>query len=483
MIELIIIFIFVLIVVITCILVYFNKNEVKPKKVSIPIPTPLVPNLPPIDEDLNPMIVIPGLGGTNLDYSIDENFTSCNIETINELKKIQPGLWISPLGLLLQKNCYLNMVKPVYDEDEQTLKNLPGLKVFPRENYFGDPLSSICLSYLFNSTTKCFPLTDYSKNFVNYFTGKGYTPGYNLFIPGYDFRLVPYKEYADEYFDTLKELIEKTYETTGKKIHLIGHSLGTMLGNMFLNKMSKKWKKCYITDFISISPSYDGAPKSLRSALSGYNFGLPDAINVGDLDFVYPERNMAGVAATIPLFPEMYGAIDCDTNNDYSGNGEAIVLLFDNKEKSYNVNNYKDGIFGLIRDIIRDVNRYTGNTDNTKYLDSLIDIMMPIAKEKKKYAYSDPKVKVYQIIVQPVSTECSYLYDASKGFTEGPIFTVKVVGDEDIPVYGTKIPEIYKWKNVTNKIFPPINNLDHYYAYADSTIVYDYIYDIVKNKK
>ena len=438
-----------------------------------------------MNKNLNPMIVLPGLAGTNLNFDIDENFNipTCDNKAVNSLQQIQPGLWINPLGLLLQQDCYLNMFQPVYNETDKTLKNLEGLNVFPRENYFGDPLSSVCLAYVLNSTTKCYPLTEYSKNFLNYFTAKGYTPGYNLFIPGYDFRLVPYKEYADKYFHNLKILIENTYKNIGRKIHLIGHSLGTMLGNIFLNKMTTKWKKCYIADFIPISPAYDGAPKSLRSALSGYDFGLSDIVKVTDLNFVYAERNMAGLAATIPLIPEMYGPIDCNIPNGYSGNGEAVTLLFNNDyKKSYNVNDYKNGIVGLIRDVIKDVNTYVGNDTSTKYLNTLTDIMIPIIKEKRKYAYSDPNVKVYQIIVEPVSTECSYLYDVSKGFTGGPIFTTYVVGDEDIPIYGTKIPEIYNWKDVTNKIFPPIDGLNHYYAYVNSVPVYDYIYGIVSRK-
>ncbi len=434
---------------------------------------------PPINKDLNPMIVIPGLGGTNLDYTIDENFnsTACDVDALNSLKEVQKSLWINPLGLLLQKQCFVNMLKPVYIKEDKTLTNLPGLKIFPNEKYVGDPTSSICLAYLFNSN-KCYPLTNYSKNFVNFFTGKGYSVGYNLFIPGYDFRLVPYKNYADEYFNLLKDLIEKTFQNTGKKIHLLGHSLGTLLGNMFLNKMKDCWKKQYIKDFISISPSYDGGPKSLRTALSGYNFGLPDFIKVSNFDFTCAERNMAGLAATIPLLPEMYGAIDCEKGS-ISGNGEALVLLFGGKKVIYNVNNYKNGIIDLLRAVIRDVDAYMGNTESTRYLDNLVEIIESISGEKRKYAYKDPKVKVYQIIAQPVSTESGYMYDVSKAFKDEPIFTTKVIGDNDIPLYGSRIPENYGWKSVKNKIFPPTNGLDHYNAYVDSPVVYEYIMSIV----
>ena len=439
--------------------------------------------------DLNPIIVIPGLGGTNLNFSINDEFkeTPCNNEALKAIEKIQPGLWINPLGLLFQKNCFLDIIRPRYDKENKTLENEKGLKVFPRENYFGDPLSSICLAYILNSTNKCYPLTEYSKKFVEFFTDKGYKTGYNLFITGYDFRLVPYKEHGEIFFNHLKNLIETTYKSTNKKIHLVGHSLGTLLGNMFLNKMPREWKKCYIADFIAISPSYDGSPKALRSVLSGYNFGLPDFVKVTDNDFTFAERSMAGLAATIPLLPGMYGEVNsCDKNIYSEGTGEAVSLLFDGtREKKYNVNDYKN-IIEMIDFIAKDVYKYTKNLDNVKYLDVLTDIMVPISKERKKYAYTDPKVKVFQIIARPVSTETSYLYEISKGknpkgFDQNPIFTTNVVGDEDVPVYGANIPKIYKWKDVTNKIFPPVNGINHFTLYTDSVQTYEYIFDVVNH--
>lgn len=423
--DILMISILLVLTIIVCIIVYLNRSVPQEKtKTVVVVPKP-ISVIPPINKDLNPIVVIPGLGGTNLDYTLDNTFVSslngkvCSKEVLDNLEEIQPSLWINPLGLLLKKDCFLDMLKPVYDKENKTLENLQGLNVFPSEKYIGDPHSSICLGYLLNSD-KCYPLTEYSKNFVNFFIGKGYTPGYNLFIPGYDFRLVPYKEHMTKYFNSIQNLIEKIYDVTGRKIHLIGHSLGTMLANMFLNKMKKSWKKCYIADFIPISPSYDGAPKSLRTCLSGYDFGLPAWIQVTNNDFAFPQRNMAGLAATIPLLPEMYGEVNTKKEN-FPGNGVAVATLMSGKEVVYNVNDYKNGIVGLIRHLSKDVNEYTGNPEYTKYLDTLTDIMIPIAKEKEKYAYSDPNVKVYQIIVQPVSTEVGYLYDVSKGFRKSVV--------------------------------------------------------------
>lgn len=484
-IESIVIVVSVLVALIITLIVYliyrgkWQQNEsIKMEPLPAPEPTPI----PVVNTKLNPIIVIPGLGGTNLEYKLDESFKSpvCDVQKLSELNS---SLWINPLGLLFQKDCFLELLKPIYnrgtpDGCEKTLKNYPGLTVFPKAKYLGDPLSSICLSYLFNSTSICFPETDYSKNFVNFFTNKGYKSGYNLFIPGYDFRLVPY---TNEYFDSLKVLIESVVETTGKKVFLMGHSLGTLLGNMFLNKMCLKWKDKHIKSFVAISPSYDGGPKSLRTALSGFNFGLPNFIRTTNFEFAYPERSMAGLAITIPLLPKMYGPTNCDNE----GNGEAVTLLNSAGDKKvYNVNDYKDGIITVIRKIAKKT--------NTPDLETFADIVSDLSKKKKKYAYTDPNVKVYQIIVQNVPTESSYIYalpeDGSTGsslnistskssLNSDPVFTGTVSGDEDIPIYGGKIPQLFGWKNFTNKFFLPLNGLDHFTAYSDSELVYTYIYE------
>ena len=241
--------------------------------------------------------------------------------------------------------------------------------------------------------------------------------------------------------------------------------------------MSSRWKDRHIKSFIPISPAYDGAPKALRTAFSGYDFGLSGIINVTNQDFTYIGRTMAGVAATIPLLPGMYGNIKCSKNNKWSeGDGNAVNIIFGNYTKSYNVNNYHN-VIDMIEQITADVYDYGRNKNDTKYLDDLTEIMKPIAKERMKYAYTDPRVKVYQIIARPVSTEVSYLYDAN--FNENPIFTTNVVGDEDIPVYGANIPEIYKWKDVTNKIFPPVDGINHFTIYTNCVPTYEYIYKIL----
>jgi hypothetical protein len=478
--DIVIIVVSLIIVMTVCLVVYFiSKNDtnklVQNKVQNTPNKNDNEKQKPvEINKDLNPMIVLPGLGGTNLDYKIDpDSFSNpaCKISSLNALDKIQSSLWINPVGLLTQKTCFLEMLKPVYNKEEETLENLPGLTVFPKEKYVGDPLSSICLAYLFNSKTKCYPATDYSKNFVNFFTNIGYTPGYNFFIPGYDFRLVPYKNYGKEYFKSIKELVENTYIATGKKIFLIGHSLGTLLGNMFLNKMKQRWKDKYINSFISISPSYDGAPKSLRSALSGYNFGLPNFIRTTNNDFVYPERYMAGLASTIPLLSKMYGPVNCKKQ----GNGEVVALLKGGEKIIYNVNDYSNGIVGVIRSL--------AEITKTAELYDFADITETISKEREKYAYNDPNVTVYQIIVKDIPTETSYIYDlGKKGFNEDPLFTGTVSGDRDIPTYGAEIPYYFKWKNVIDKIYPPENDLDHFNAFANSSLVYNYIWTILQSK-
>lgn len=460
---LVFIIILLIIAIITISLVINNQNK---SQIDI---LPVIPE-PPISLNRQPMVVIPGLAGTNLDFTIDDNFNVpvCDNQEINKLIEIQPSLWANILGFISQKPCFLRMLKPVYDPIGKTLKNLDGLKTSVHGSYFGDPLSAICIAYVLKSIL-CYPETDYSRNFVDFFTKVGYQSGEDLFITGYDFRLVPYEPYLSIYFSELQKLIENTYISTRQKINLVGHSLGTSLANIFLNKMDSDWKDKYIEKFISISPAYDGAPKSLRTVISGFNFGFPDIIRITDRDIQDTERTLAGLMNEIPLLPEMYGQV----NSQSEGNGDAVILIRDGVSRLYNVNNYSDGIIGLIRDV--------ANESGEEDLNLTADILSDIANERISYGYTDPGVRVYQMAVQPIATESGpYAYDLSRnGFNADPLNNVTVPGDETVPLYGSLIPDVYGWKDITKKVFTPTDGLNHYTLFQDSEVAYQYILTLV----
>ena len=453
----------------------------------------------------NPIVICPGVGCTNLDYTFNNNkkcdckLPECN-NVFGKLIKSQSGsLWINIIGLLLNRPCALAITKPNYDKKTQTLTNINGLEVTIHGSFPGDVYSCKYLAYIPDSNIGM-PETNYADNFVKYFETYGYKNGVDMFAVGYDFRLVPFKQYQSDYFKIFKKVVEKAYYKANphrkhgdlcvkndagvktprpkktKKVHVLGHSLGGSLMTIFLNKMKSSWKKKYIASYIADCPALDGGPKSLRTILSGYNFGFPIKIAGPNAEWAPSERNMAGILASIPLKPEMYGYL-ADPNDQYqAGNGLAVILenIANKTSKSYNVNDYKNGIVGLIRDVAKDT--------KTPGLETSADILEEMVHEREKYGYSDPGVRVNLLVVNTLSTESgAYTYDMSgSGLKTDPLSNSTLLGDDDVTIWGQTIPKRNKWKNLKTKVFSNLNGQNtHYTMFVGQTPAFAYIRDLI----
>ena len=80
--------------------------------------------------------------------------------------------------------------------------------------------------------------SQYLKTLVDYFVGVGYVRGLSIRGAPYDFRLGVQELIENGWMDSLKGLVENTYEINNRtKVHLFGHSLGGPLGSFFLGKI------------------------------------------------------------------------------------------------------------------------------------------------------------------------------------------------------------------------------------------------------
>ena len=429
-------------------------------------------------KNLGPIVVCPGLGGSSLDFELDRKMTPkvCRSFLNNIFLGLEKSLWLNPLGLSIQRSCFLRMLEPDFNSTTGNLTNMPGLRTAVHTE--GNILTSKCLSYI-TKTSLCFPTTSYARNFINFFTKAGYVANENLLIIGYDFRFVPYKNYADIYFNILQHIIEVTATKYHQKINVVGHSLGCSLLNIFLNTRPLTWKQQYINQFFSVSPAYDGAPKGLRACLSGENFGLPANFFGENRIWRTAQRKMAGILFTLPLHPQMYGTNDKNKGlalilTNVSSSQSCCVPSWSNC-KCYNVMNFPDSIIGLLRALSHDL----GDTE----LNISAQILSNMNDLKLKYGWSDPAVSVHQLMITKISTEAGgYVYDIKKGgLSSNPISNLFVLGDGDIPIFGFMIPKMYGWKNVTYQEFP--NNKNHFTLFTDSPPAYEYILNVIVSKK
>jgi Lecithin:cholesterol acyltransferase len=108
----------------------------------------------------------------------------------------------------------------------------------------------------------------------------GYEDGVNLDAAPYDWRLPPCAlETRDAYFTRTMDDIERLYKTNrNAPIVLVCHSMGCKVGHYLLNfakqARGQQWLDKYVHTYCPIGAPHLGAPKALRSMISGDKMGL-----------------------------------------------------------------------------------------------------------------------------------------------------------------------------------------------------------------
>jgi Lecithin:cholesterol acyltransferase len=154
----------------------------------------------------------------------------------------------------------------------------PGIKVRAIEglegvDYLTPGTFTNMVSYVFGPAINAFEKGGYNAN------GK-----INLMASPYDWRLSPDElEKRDKYFTRTMGFVEKLYRDNHKPVILIGHSMGCKNAHYFLNflerKKGRKWIDKHIHTYMPIGAPHLGAPKALRSTISGDKMSLDTFLN------------------------------------------------------------------------------------------------------------------------------------------------------------------------------------------------------------
>eukprot|EP00211_Chloroparvula_japonica_P003813 CAMPEP_0119135150 /NCGR_PEP_ID=MMETSP1310-20130426/18732_1 /TAXON_ID=464262 /ORGANISM="Genus nov. species nov., Strain RCC2339" /LENGTH=730 /DNA_ID=CAMNT_0007126009 /DNA_START=45 /DNA_END=2237 /DNA_ORIENTATION=+ len=124
----------------------------------------------------------------------------------------------------------------------------------------------------------------------------------NLTAMPYDWRIPPEKlEERDRYYTRLMRQTELMFDVNGEKVVLVGHSMGNRCLQYFfawVEKHSPGWCETYVQSFLAMGAPFLGAPKVVRSVVSGDQLGL-------DMFLLLKEGlAMARANASLPwLFP------------------------------------------------------------------------------------------------------------------------------------------------------------------------------------
>jgi hypothetical protein len=125
-------------------------------------------------------------------------------------------------------------------------------------------------------------------NYVSYVFGPviralqavGYQDGHNLDAAPYDWRLPPSKlEQRDQYFSRIIVQVELLHaKSNNTPVVLVCHSQGAKIGHYFLNfaksVRGQAWLDRFIHTYMPVGGAHLGAPKALRSTVTGERMGL-----------------------------------------------------------------------------------------------------------------------------------------------------------------------------------------------------------------
>ncbi|XP_060552088.1 phospholipase A2 group XV-like [Ruditapes philippinarum] len=268
--------------------------------------------------DLNPVVLIPGDGGSQFKAKLNKTTTVASycIKKTNYYY----DLWLNLEQLVpFLIDCFVDNMRLEYDNVTRKTHNSPGVDI--KIPGFG---GTDTVEFLDHSEIS---LTTYFHNIVKAMVSWGYDRNTTLRGAPYDFRKAPNE--LHEFLDNLKSLIEETYyKNNNKKVVLLGHSMGNPVTLYLLNHMTKAWKSKFIKSFISLAGVWGGAAKPIRLMISGDNLNVPIVKSIA------VRREQRSMPSTAWLMP----------SDQFWGPDEVLVVA---PTRNYTVKDYKQ----LFKDI------------------------------------------------------------------------------------------------------------------------------------
>jgi pimeloyl-ACP methyl ester carboxylesterase len=350
---------------------------------------------------LNPVILLPGLGGSGLDAQVH--------------KKDAPAwycfknhdwfrIWFAVEELVVQP-CWMDNLNVSFNTSNGFYENTEGVNIRPHD--FGGVKGVAYLDYIGSLPVVFAP---YYASVIKSLEEIGYEAGKSIRGAPYDWRLPATYLNTIGWYKNLTNLIEETYELNGNlPVHLVTHSMGGPTALYFLNFMSQEWKDTYIASFIPIAGPWTGSPKALRAILSGDNFGLSFA----GLDILSKLR-IRNIARQSGGVMELVPNTDLNTANSTFVTVQGV--------------NYTIAQFPQLFKVAGTPASIPVYYDTQKLVESL----------------SAPNVPVHCLYGWGVPTE--HYYDYTDGdFSKDPIIYEPDMGDGTVPLYS--LQECKRWEH------------------------------------
>lgn len=216
------------------------------------------------DNLYNPVIFIPGDGGSQLEARLNKTY---RVRYICAQQSDWYDIWLN-LHLLapIVIDCLYDNLRLHYDITSRSTKNTEGVEIRVRQ--FG---SCESVSYL---DVLHMPKTDYFEKIISTLEKQnGLIRDIDMQGAAFDFRKAPNE--LEEFFFNLTQLIENLHYRSNKQVTLICHSMGCLNAVYLLNSKSNQWKEIHVKRLITLGSPWDGSFKAISAMLFGDNLGIP----------------------------------------------------------------------------------------------------------------------------------------------------------------------------------------------------------------
>lgn len=214
---------------------------------------------------LNPVVLLPGLGGSVLEAILDKSGSPfpCYDHYDKWFR-----IWFAIEEVLVQP-CWFDNLDIEFNATTGNYTNTPGVQLRPKDFGGVDGVNYLTQKIL------GFQFGGYYDQVIATLEKVGYVAGQNLHGAPYDWRYPATFAEKIGWMAQLQQLIETTYSNNGNlPVHIVTHSMGGPTGLYFLQSMTQAWRDQYVASFFPIAGPWSGAPNALRAVISGDNFGL-----------------------------------------------------------------------------------------------------------------------------------------------------------------------------------------------------------------
>ena len=246
----------------------------------------------------SPLMLVPGVMATKLILEIDceklrkfepETFSQCGwnacekkfYEFWKDIPKKEYDLWIpaltGPLNIftIFEKTrmCFSKLIVAKFDRNqpiEKMVKKRKGIKIstlgFSDQTKKSKTCGKNAIGDLLNWPVQIDETRQFSV-LMRTLEHLGYTNGLTYQAAPYNFYLSITNNQLTKNFS---KIIKNLKKYTGKKVGIVAHSMGSNNVLINLSKMTKKFKKNYIHNFLAITPGFSGCLRANTVILSGF---------------------------------------------------------------------------------------------------------------------------------------------------------------------------------------------------------------------